>query len=185
MCDEIQKAAMPRPRPDRADDEGTEDDGEHDAEVGHQGESECFVEAQALQRVATEEAVGEFADTADKADLIAGHRHREPCSDAGGDRTEPDALPAEHCRTRSSRRPRSLREPLRQGAKEHNRKNCEKPRRDEEAHRSLPPGLALASPSARRRTSASAGDTDSAKRTRTALLFAVGSPRASIISSAR
>ena len=49
----------------------------------------------------------------------------------------------------------------------------------------LPPGLPVASPSARRRTSASAGDTDSAKRTRTALLFAVGSPRASIISSAR
>src|SRR5271163_4264124 len=185
MCDEIEKAPVSCPRPDRAENEGTEDEGEHNAEVGRQGKCECVVEAQALQRVATEEAVTELADSAGKAELIAGHGDRQPGADAGGDRTEPDALPAEHCRTRSSRRPRSLREPFRQGSKEHNRQNCEKPRCNEEAHPSLLPGLPLASPNARRRTSASSGDTDSAKRTRTALLFAVGSPRASIISSAR
>ena len=37
MRDEVEKAAVPRPRPDRPSDEGPEDDGEHDAEVGRAG----------------------------------------------------------------------------------------------------------------------------------------------------
>src|SRR5271163_2984088 len=110
MCDEIEKAPVPCPRPDCTENQGTEDEGEHNTEVGRQGKCECIVEAQALQRVATEEAVNELADTAGKAELIAGHGDGQPRSDACGDRTEPDALPAEHRCTRSSRRPRSLRE---------------------------------------------------------------------------
>src|SRR5271156_6332740 len=106
MCDEIEKAPVSCPRPDRAENEGTEDDGKHNAEVGRQGECECVVEAQALQRVATEEAANELADTAGKPELIASHRDEEPGSDTSGDRTEPDALPAQHRPTRSSRRPR-------------------------------------------------------------------------------
>ena len=77
MCDEIQKAAVPRPRPDRADDEGAEDDGEHNAEVGRQGQGECVVEAQALEGVATEEAANELSDAAGEPEPIAGHRDGE------------------------------------------------------------------------------------------------------------
>ena len=104
MCDEIQKAAVPRPRPDRPNHQRTEDDDQHDAQVGRKGQGECVVETQALEGMSAEEAVNEFADTTGESELIAGHGDGQSGSDPGGDRTEPKALPAEHP-ARSSRDP--------------------------------------------------------------------------------
>src|ERR1700722_19637765 len=101
MCHEVEKAAVSGPGADRPHRQGAENHDQHDAEVGYEGQGERVVEAQALERVATEEAANQLPDAGDEPQPIAGHGNGESGADARDDGTESAALPAEHRRSRS------------------------------------------------------------------------------------